>query len=147
MEQFTEVADIIDYLNEKLPRNQSYASTTIERVVLPAFVSPLLNDHTAMTVVSKLVRLRTNENLGDIVSHANLVDEDLTIYKFYILCGIRGELTEENIVEQVIDRKDEPMIQKMVAHKDFPFTAKNFFYEHFGDTEYLPKEAQDIFVF
>ena len=147
MEQFEEVADIIDYLNEKLPRNQSYPLDQIVEVVRPAFVSPLLDSHSAMTVVSKLVKLRTNENLGDIARYADLSEEDLSIYKFYILCGVRGELTEANIVEQVIERKGDMLIQKMVAHKDFPFTAKNFFYEHFGDTEYLPQEMKNVFVF
>ena len=147
MKQFGEVSDIIDYLNEKLPRDQKHTLSEMCEVVTPAFISPLVDDHTSMMVVSKLVRLRTNKNIADIVRYADLSKCDLSFYKFFILCGVRGEMTLENFEEQVRERQDEQLIQTMARHKDFPFELKTFFYNFYGDTSFLPQEAQDIFIF
>lgn len=147
MEQFNEVADIIDYLNEKLPRNQGQSLSELCDAVTPAFISPLVDDHTSMMVISKLVRLRTNQNIADIVRYADLSKEDISFYKFFILCGIRGEMTMENFEEQVRERQDEQLIQRIARHKDFPFELKTHFYNFYGDTSFLPQEAQDIFIF
>jgi hypothetical protein len=39
------------------------------------------------------------------------------------------------------------LVQKYAKHKDFPIHLKYHFYKTTGNTEYLPQEAQDIFVF
>ena len=147
VKQFGEVADIIDYLNEQLPVNQIQSLDISRTAVTRAFVSPLLDDPTAMMVVSKLVRLRTNREIVDFLRCEELMSHSLSFYKFFVLCGVRGEVTIENFTAYVLERKEQVFIQHVAMHKDFPAEVKNCFYHYYGDVNYLPQEAQDIFIF
>lgn len=98
--------------------------------------------------IIKLVEFRVNHDMcADISSTVDLSEVDLTLAKFHVLCGIRGPINLNNFEFEVVKQIDNATVQDFAKHKDFPLHLKTEFYNRTGEVEYLPQDAQDIFVF
>lgn len=146
--EFSEKQDVVAYLNEHFHKGVEYSDKQVAAICFPVFMSPLLYDSDVMMYISQLVSYRTGREMFRAISSTiDLTEETLTLAQFHGLCHIRGPITLENFEFEVVKKINIPVIQVWAKHKDFPAHLKTEFFNIIGDTEYLPKEAQDIFVF
>lgn len=146
--EFKDSNEIIRYLAENFIKGKEYSHMQVSCICLPVFMSPLMEDTKTLMNITKWVEFRTGKDMCmAIAANVDLTEEPLTLSKFHVLCGIRGPVTLENFEFEVIKKMDVPLVQTFARHKDFPMHLKTEFYNVTGETEYLPQEAQDIFVF
>jgi len=125
------------------------ANKDLGTYVLPLFASELTDIPENMMMALTLYSIETGANMKDAVIpiFEKLYDTDLSIYKFCVLCGMRGPLNLDTLKLFVTERYTVDNIAIVAKHPKFPSELRQFFYERTGDVEYLPKDAQDIFVF
>lgn len=114
--------------------------------------SPLLDDHRFMMEIKKWVEMKLHIKFVKLIRHSfkYLYDVDLSLYKFAIITGYRGPFEIGQFEDWLSDnlyQNVDPYFETIFKHKDFPAGVKQKLYELTNDVEYLPKEAQDIFVF
>lgn len=146
--EFKNKDEVITYLDNNFHKGKEYSHMQVAAICFPIFMSPLMEDTNVLMNINKWVEFRTGKSMCmAIAANVDLSDEPLTLSKFHVLCGIRGPVTLENFEFEVIKKMDVPLVQTFAKHKDFPMHLKTEFYNVTGETEYLPQEAQDIFVF
>lgn len=147
VEKFKNKKEIYDYLiNSKLGliENEEMAD-----IILPVFTSELTEDPEVMTIVQHLFFIETEDHIIDIIKLfvEELMEYDLSLYKFSLLCGLRGPLEPDAFVKHVNRFSNKKLVREIAKHKQFPPDLRKNFFELTGDVCYLPEEAQDIFVF
>lgn len=147
---FKKISDVVDYLDTQLPWPEAsvLSNTKLVDIMLPVFVCDLMHIPENILEVCKKFQFKTLQSLPTLLSTtANMHSHTLTITQFHVLCGIRGPINTTNFEKEIVKKTHTQLVQKYAKHKDFPIRLKYHFYETTGNTEYLPQEAQDIFVF
>lgn len=139
-----EIEDHIKDLAFKTDEGQIF-----EEKVIDIFSSDLINDPESFAHVQSCFYVETGKFLPHIVLNnlEKLKDVDLSFFKFCILCGLRGPLEPKDLDSQVRKNKGSAYVALIAKHKDFPAHLKQMFFEMTGEVEYLPEEAQDMFIF
>lgn len=139
-----EIEDHIKVLSKKYLKGKPF-----EEEVIDIFASKLIDDHESFARIQSCFYVETANFMPHIVLNNldKLKDIDLSFYKICVLCGLRGPLTQKDLDKQVKKNKNSTIILILAKHKDFPLHLKEMFYQLTEDVEYLPKEAQTLFVF
>jgi hypothetical protein len=148
VKEFNTHEEVMKYLDDMFIKGKDYSYTQLACIAYPMFVSPLMTDVTFLLKVSKRFEFVTGKDLARVVAReVDLSGDTLTLSQFYLLCSIRGPATLENFEFEVVKKLDQPVVQAFAKHKDFPLHLKTEFYNRTGEVEYLPQDAQDIFIF
>lgn len=149
MEQLTENYQLAEYLEKNRFKIMKSRNEEQANYILTIFASPLLDEHPVMMDVHKWFRLKLYENFSKLVrQNFHLMgDMDLSLYKFSIIIGYRGPLKIEDFDTFIAGGLMDERLTEIARHKDFPMHLKQMFYETTGDVTFLPKDAQDIFIF
>ena len=147
--EFKTKDEIFDFLFKNEKTIQHHSGEELKSVVIPLFSSPLLDDPAVMMDVSNWFAIRVSKSFENLVSFNfwELKDVDLSIYKFYILCGIRGPHDDESFCDEIKANIDNDEIDKFASHKDFPPKLKKLFYDKTKDVRFLPEVTKNIFIF
>ena len=148
--EFETIKEITDYLIS--PHDKplyAVANNDLGSYVLPLIASELTEIPENMMLAMTIYAVETNSNIRDVVLPVfeKLHATKLSIYKFCIMCGMRGPLNLETLEKYVIEHITVERIAIIARHPHFPVNLRKAFYDHTGEIEYLPQEAQDIFVF
>ena len=150
MKQFTDADEIYAYLRENREAISEANVGEAAKYLVPIFASSVTNEPKVMMEIYKFVDTQTEANLGWIARQniSKFKDVDLTLYKFKILCEYRGPLNEEDFLDATVREKpqDEYVIEA-AKHKDFPIDGREIMYAIHKDVDYLPAEAQEMFIF
>ena len=140
--EFTSKEEIIEYIIL-----QEYV--TPEEGALNIFASEITNSPKIMIEAQRYFILETKKFLFNTVIQSldSLFDVPISIYKFSLLCGMRGPFSQKNFDEYILNNKGREKIETIARHPSFPAYLREVFYRQTGDVIYLPKDAQDIFVF
>ncbi len=149
MELFNSQMEILKYLEDQNLKNGGFTRAQLAEIAYPVFMSDLVkNDIQFMMTLNKVFEFKTGRDMFKTIGgQLRLSDDDLTLFQLHVLCGLRGPATEENFETETLRRITDPFVQAYAQHKDFPGHLKAKFYEETGETCYLPKDAQDIFIF
>jgi len=147
---FETLEDIIEYLKENKDSLSNCRNKENAKYILPIFASKVTDEPTNMMQVYRWFDLETDINMGYVVRENldKLKDVDLNLYKFKIICEVRGPADEETLLDETVRKK--PQDENVVTaakHKDFPEDGRNIMYEIHKDVDFLSKEAQDMFIF
>lgn len=147
MREFSSIQEIEEYI-KSIPYKYFNEDTFVTHVY-PIFASPLINDHETFSSIQSCFYIATSTFLPHIVLRhvSEINDMDISFFKFCILCGLRGPYTEKEFKKQLTKNKTSTIFLELAKHKDFPVQMKKLFFEWTGEICYLPKEAQDMFVF
>lgn len=94
---------------------------TLRKVVKDVMSSPLLDDPETMQIVIMWVRTFFDRDFIVLVrEHFDVLkNSELSLYKFFLLCGIRGEITQENFRNSLYQKKDKSDFYVIANHKSF----------------------------
>lgn len=147
MKEFQSLEEIEVYIKDLA--EQYLQGESFEEKVIEIFASELINDQESFARIQSCFYVETANFLPHIILQniEKMNDIDLSFYKICVLCGLRGPLTQKDLDKQVIKHKNSTIISLLAKHKDFPVHLKEMFYKLTEDVSYLPKEAQELFVF
>jgi|688.fasta_scaffold206941_4 hypothetical protein len=148
MDNFVDFESLRTYLFDEVAKIDG----DLKSVIIPIFTSSLTNEPTAMNYVINWfnlygsINLYSGENFISMVikNFDMLYDVDLPLYKFYVLCRIRGPVTLENFIETVSLQLDDTNIILIAKHKDFPKFLRTTLYQKTFDTIYLPEHVRRL---
>lgn len=113
------------------------------------FCSDISDDPKIMGMVLVYFHISTNQPLPTVIyqNFEDMMDQHLSLYKFAILIGMKGPVTEEFFSEFVLDNLNVEKIANVAKHIEFPPDLRAAFFTKSNDPLYLPEKAQDIFIF
>lgn len=89
----------------------------------------------------------------ELESAEELINADLNIHQFFMLCRFRGESTEKNFKSEFLaktnceQRKVPCYLEWCARHKSFPYDLKLEMFNRTKSDVYLPKQANELFMF
>ena len=145
--QFENIKHIMEYLNSTVTVNGAKSITP--EIAIDIFSSSVTDDASSMMQVHRWFDTECDLSLGKIIrgNIDKLYEVDLNLYKLKIICNMRGPTSKEEFIIMASRMLNDPIIEKIGKHKDFPTSVKEMLYEKTHDVGYLSKEAQDVFVF
>ena len=146
---FNSQMEILRYVEAEVLKGKIYSNSQLADIIYPIFMSPVAaSDIEFLMTIHKIVEFKIGRDIFYAIGgQVNMDDKSLNLTQLHLLCGLRGPADIENFEFEVIRRMDDVMVQAYAKHKDFPEELKMQFYKEIGDTEFLPKEVQDAFVF
>jgi len=148
--EFETMQDVKDYMEPLYCKSMiDIEEGELNEPALSLFASKFTDTPANMMSVSMKFYMASTMDIKTIVlsNFEKLYDYDLCIFKFCILCGMRGPRTEEALEWFVLAHKQSEKIANIAKHPMFPFKSRQMFYEDTNDVIYLTRELQDIFIF
>lgn len=150
MKTFSNLDEIMKFLKTKKTSIKNASNNGAADYLLPIFASTVTNNPNNMVQVHRWLDLETETNIGSIVrtNMWKLKDVDLNLYKFKIICKVRGPVDVETLLDETVRKKPEDeYVVEAAKHKDFPEDGRIIMYEIHKDLDFLSPEAKEMFIF
>ena len=124
-------------------------NATDEEKIEELFYSPSTEDPKIMMLFHNYASLHTTLNIRETVLYNKdrLFSENLSLYKFKILLGMRGSGLIDEVIGFIKEHHSDETVQLLAKHDSCPSTAKTFMFKTYKDPSYLNSDVKEMFIF
>ncbi len=142
-------ATIKDYLENNQDAIESANNAEVVPYIMPIFKASITNDPVVMMQFHRWLDQHVSTELRYIVTEniPDLMDVDMSPYKFKIVLGMRGPMDEAHMIDFVKANIGSETVKEITKHLDFPQDARELMYVEYNDICYVSADAQEMFVF